>query len=74
MAQGKFSLVEFYRRTIKRIAPAMLTVLTFVLIISQIILLPEDAKETSESVVWSLFSMTNIYFYLFKTPAILLHQ
>ena len=64
MAQGQFSITEFYRRRIKRIAPAMLAVLLFVLIVSQLLLLPKDAKAVSESVIWSLLSMVNIHFYL----------
>ncbi|MCJ8292765.1 MAG: acyltransferase [Colwellia sp.] len=64
MAQGQFSITEFYRRRIKRIAPVMLAVLLFVLIVSQLLLLPKDAKAVSESVIWSLLSMVNIHFYL----------
>lgn len=60
---NSFSLAEFYRRRIKRIAPAMLVVLVVVLIVAQLVMLPEDALKTSESVIWSLLSVTNIYFY-----------
>ena len=58
-----FSITEFYRRRIKRIAPAMLAVLIVVIPLSQLILLPDDAKNVAESGIWSLLSMANIYFY-----------
>jgi len=61
--EQSFSLAEFYRRRIKRIAPAMLVVLLVVLVLSQLIMLPNDAEKVAESVIWSLFSLTNFYFY-----------
>jgi len=61
--EQSFSLAEFYRRRIKRIAPAMLVVLLVVLVFSQLIMLPNDAEKVAESVIWSLFSLTNFYFY-----------
>lgn len=60
----RFSLVQFYRRRIKRIAPAMLVVVGTTLIITQLFFLPEDAEASAESALWSLFSSANIYFWL----------
>ena len=60
----RFSLAEFYRRRIKRIAPAMLVVVLATLIVSQIVLLPEDGRDTARSAFWSLASAANIYFWL----------
>ena len=62
----KFSIVEFYRRRIKRIIPAMLSVVTVVLLTSIIIQIPEDTEEVAQSGFASLFSMANIYFWLFQ--------
>lgn len=45
---GQFSLAEFYRRRIKRIAPAMLVVLGITVILAQFILLPKDAEKVAE--------------------------
>jgi peptidoglycan/LPS O-acetylase OafA/YrhL len=63
---GQFSLAEFYRRRIKRIAPAMLVVLGITVILAQFILLPEDAEKIAESSLWSLASMANVYFWLLQ--------
>lgn len=60
----RFSLVQFYRRRIKRIAPAMLVVVGVTLTITQLFFLPEDAEASAESALWSLFSSANIYFWL----------
>ena len=40
--RGQFSLAEFYRRRIKRIAPAMLVVVAFTLLITQVLFVPDD--------------------------------
>ena len=61
---GQFSLAEFYRRRIKRIAPAMLTVVAITILLAQFILLPEDAERVAESGLWSLASLANVYFWL----------
>lgn len=62
----RFSIIEFYRRRVKRIMPAMLVVVLVVIAISQIILRPNDAERVAESGLWSLLSMANVYFWLFE--------
>ena len=49
IGSGRFSLAEFYRRRVKRIAPALLVVVAFTLAVSQRILLPGDAREAAKS-------------------------
>lgn len=66
MEAGKFSLVEFYRRRIKRIIPVMLIVVAVVLLASLVILRPEDTRKLAQSSVASLLSMANVYFWLFQ--------
>ena len=61
-----FSLAEFYRRRIKRIAPAMLLVVAVTLILTQQFYLPNDAEKVAESSLWSLLSLANVYFWLFQ--------
>jgi peptidoglycan/LPS O-acetylase OafA/YrhL len=61
-----FSIIEFYRRRIKRIAPAMLVVVAVTMALSQWLLLPEDSRNTAKSAVWSLLSMANVYFWLYQ--------
>ncbi|THB71514.1 MAG: acyltransferase [Gammaproteobacteria bacterium] len=61
-----FSLLEFYRRRIKRIVPVMLVIVVFVIVISLIIQRPEDSKNVAKTSVAALLSVSNIYFWLFQ--------
>ena len=63
--QNKFSIVEFYRRRIKRILPAAFVVIGITTLIAQFIYLPDDSVRVSESALWSTFSLANVYFWLF---------
>lgn len=65
-ASGSFSFVDFYFRRVRRIAPAMLLVLLATLLAAQFLLLPDDARDAAKSAVWSLASLTNVYFWLFQ--------
>jgi peptidoglycan/LPS O-acetylase OafA/YrhL len=58
-----FSLAEFYRRRIKRIAPAMLVVVGVTLVASHLLLLPADSERVAESAFWSVLSATNFFFW-----------
>ena len=62
--RGAFSIVEFYRRRVKRIAPVMLLVISVTLVGAQLLMLPEEARTTAKSAVWSLFPLANVYFWL----------
>lgn len=64
ISDGRFSLLDFYRRRVKRIAPALLVVIASTLLFAQFWLLPEDAERTADSALWSLFSLSNFYFWL----------
>jgi len=64
LESGKFSIVDFYRRRVKRISLPMLIVVGVTLAAAQILLLPEDAKRTAISALWSLLSLANVYFWL----------
>lgn len=63
LGAGHFSLVEFYRRRIKRIAPVMLTVIACVLLAGYLVLLPEDLAAMAKSAFWSVGSLANVYFW-----------
>jgi peptidoglycan/LPS O-acetylase OafA/YrhL len=63
LAAGRFSLAEFYRRRIKRIAPAMLLVVGVSLVVGWWLLLPEDLANLAKSAVWSIASLANVYFW-----------
>lgn len=62
----RFSIVEFYRRRVKRIVPVMLVVVFVTIVAAQFVFRPHDAEKVAESGLWSIFSMANIYFWLFQ--------
>jgi peptidoglycan/LPS O-acetylase OafA/YrhL len=62
--RSRFSLTEFYRRRIKRIAPPMLAVVAATLLVAQVTMLPADAERAAESALWSVISLANVYFWL----------
>ncbi|MGD8631755.1 MAG: acyltransferase family protein [Gammaproteobacteria bacterium] len=66
MDAGRFSLLEFYRRRVKRIAPVMLVVVAAVLLVSMVILRPEDTDNVGRTAFAALLSMANVYFWLFE--------
>jgi peptidoglycan/LPS O-acetylase OafA/YrhL len=63
---GRFSIAEFYRRRIKRIAPPMLVVVFLTILTGQILMVPEDASKMAKSAVWSLSSLANVYFWKYQ--------
>jgi peptidoglycan/LPS O-acetylase OafA/YrhL len=64
--RGSFSILEFYRRRIKRIAPAMLTVVAVTLGLAWFFLLPEDTIQTAKSAVFAVASLANVYFWHYQ--------
>lgn len=62
----RFSILEFYRRRVKRIVPAMLVVVASVIIVSLIMQRPQDTREVARTSVAALLSLSNVYFWLFK--------
>ena len=59
----QFSIVRFYERRIRRIAPAMLAVLLATSIAAAAILLPRDLEGYGKSLIASLAFVANIYFW-----------
>ncbi|WP_307866297.1 acyltransferase family protein [Francisella philomiragia] len=60
-----FSLKNFYLRRMRRILPALITMLVFTTIFAWLILLPQDLKNYSKSLVSALASVSNLFFYKF---------
>ena len=60
---NKINIVNFYKRRIKRIIPALLFMLVPVFITALIIMAPDDLLSLSKSMIWSFFSAANIYFF-----------
>ena len=63
METHKINIVNFYKRRIKRIIPALLFVLIPTFIAGFILMAPDDLMNLSKSMVWSFFSAANIYFF-----------
>lgn len=63
VVDGRFSLIEFYRRRIRRIMPMMMTVVAVTLVASLLVMTPEEARAVAKSAVWSIASMANIHFW-----------
>lgn len=58
--QGTFSYSNFYYRRIKRIFPALLTVLLFCIVMSYIYMLPSELKTISRHIMAGIFFSQNI--------------
>lgn len=61
--KGRFTLLNFYERRIRRLMPALLFVLAFTIIASGFILLPADLEAFGKSIIASIFFVANIYFW-----------
>ncbi|MBZ9937895.1 acyltransferase [Mesorhizobium sp. BR1-1-16] len=60
----RFSIAGFYERRIRRIAPAFLAMLLFVLCAAPLYLLPSELKTLPREAIGALFFYANIVFYL----------
>jgi len=60
--KGSFSIVTFYERRIRRIAPALFFMLLVVCGLAMQFLLPTDLLEFAKSLRYSLFSVSNFHF------------
>ena len=61
--EQNFSILRFYERRIRRIMPALLTVLAATSVAALILLLPADLKGFGRSLLATLFFVANIYFW-----------
>jgi len=64
IAAERFSVFEFWERRIRRIVPALFSVVTFVLVVGLIWLLPGDMEELAESTLAVSLMASNFYFWL----------
>ncbi len=61
-----FSLLDFYRRRVQRIAPAMFVVAAATLAAAYWLMLPRDSADVARSAVFSAASLANLYFWLYR--------
>ena len=59
---GHFTLTGFYVRRIRRILPALFTVVAVTIALGCIVLIPGDLRETARSGLYALFGASNFYF------------
>ena len=60
--QDRFTITGFYERRIRRIFPALFTVVFFCSIVAAIIMLPEDFDDFGQSIVAATLFVANIFF------------
>lgn len=65
VALRRFSILDFYKRRIRRIMPVLSFVIISTLVVSQFVYLPKDVENLSLSALASQFSVANIYFTYF---------
>ena len=71
--EQNFSILRFYERRIRRIMPALLTVLAATSVAALILLLPADLKGFGRSLLATLFFVANICFgFVFEILLLLL--
>lgn len=63
LRQGRFSLADFYERRIRRIFPALFTVLLGTALLASIVLLPRDFASFGKSLVATALFGSNIFFW-----------
>lgn len=61
--EDRFSIVDFYERRIRRILPALLTVILACLVVGWFILLPDEYVGLAQSSVAAIFFSANIWFW-----------
>jgi peptidoglycan/LPS O-acetylase OafA/YrhL len=59
---GDFSLIGFYARRVRRIAPAFIAMATSVVALAYFVLLPSEYLRLAWSTLFAAFSMSNVYF------------
>ena len=64
MAEGKFSIVNFYERRARRILPALFFVMAACLPFAWLLLMPNDLKDFGQSLVAVSTFSSNIFFWL----------
>jgi peptidoglycan/LPS O-acetylase OafA/YrhL len=63
IANGKFSVLNFYERRFRRIVPALIGILIATTVLACLVFLPKDLVRYSQSLLAALFSYSNLYFY-----------
>ena len=68
LAVGRFSIVAFYERRMRRIFPALFTVLFFCILAASVVLYPEELAKFGKSLFTTTFFVSNLYFWRTARP------
>ncbi|MCU1601833.1 MAG: O-antigen acetylase [Frankiales bacterium] len=63
LEDGRFTITDFYRRRLRRIVPALLTVLLVTCVVASCLLFDQELHELSRSAVWAGLFSSNLYFW-----------
>jgi peptidoglycan/LPS O-acetylase OafA/YrhL len=63
MSEGRFSLLRFYERRVRRIFPALFAVLAFCSVVALLLFLPRELRGYDRSLMAATFFVSNIHFY-----------
>ncbi|MCK6419117.1 MAG: acyltransferase [Alphaproteobacteria bacterium] len=63
LAQGRFSILDFYERRIRRIFPALSVVLAVCFVFAFLLFLPRDFKDFSQSLSATAAFLSNMFFW-----------
>jgi len=64
LQEGRFSLLRFYERRIRRIFPALFVMMGIVLLVAALLFVPADLNATGQSAFAATFFASNVLFYL----------
>src|SRR5262245_7615485 len=62
MSEGRFSLLGFYERRVRRIFPALFVVLAFCTVMALLLFLPAELRDFDRGLVAATFFVSNIHF------------
>lgn len=60
---GSFSIQQFYKRRINRIAPALVTVILATIIVGSVLLSPADLVRLGKSAIYAMLGLSNVFFW-----------
>ena len=63
LSQDKFSFLDFYKRRIKRILPALYTVLVSSVVAAYIFMPPFEMKDMAGGMIFAVLNASNLYFW-----------
>jgi peptidoglycan/LPS O-acetylase OafA/YrhL len=64
LKKDDFTFIRFYERRMRRILPALFFVIIFSVVMAYNVMTPKAMKEYAESVIFSQFFLSNIFFWL----------